>query len=128
MGFSFTFTRTKTGTTDDASPIDTAPSDSNVFEFQARRHDFGEQPVVGWIYYLIFKNSGGGEISGTATVTPYLRDDSDMTWVEMREDLEVGRRVAHISATRMNDAAIYFRITAVSGSSISAIELRAEAI
>lgn len=129
MGLDFSFTRTKSSTADDADPNTSAPESDEVFYLPIRRPDFGERPVQGWLYYIIFRNAGGSEVSaGTATVTPYLRDESDNGWFSVGADAPVGHRVGYTSGSLVNDASVFFRITNIAGAGVATVELRAEPV
>jgi hypothetical protein len=123
----FPFRRIKKTLEDDADPNSIPPA--NVFRLPTRRRDLGREPVRGWIYYLLFRRSDGTEVQdGTARVTPYLQDASDLSWIAAAPDTEVGHRQAFTNGTLVNDATLFFRVTGVAGAGLAMVELRMEPI
>lgn len=134
MALVFTFVRVKVGVVDDTDPTPTPPATADLFAIYPRRHSgSGRDFSKGYIYYLVFKDGGGVELTTAfADVTPYLKDElpaAGNSWSASATDTKVKHRRAFTNmSTWVNDGTVFFRLTKITGAGVASVEIHAEVI
>lgn len=124
MPYTTLATRTKTGTTDDASPVSSAPDAAAILDVPTI-HRMALEQARGWTYYLAFYDVAGAEIlDATADVTPWIRDEQDGSWFACDTDEAVGHREGMQVDPVFGGAALFFQLTNIEGTGIVAITVR----
>lgn len=124
MPYTTLHSRQKTGVVDDADPNAASPAAEAVTEYDTFRLDANEI-ARGWVYYLIFRDAGGAEVSSaTATVTPWIRDEVDDSWANAQSDSNAGNRQLFQCAHFFSASAIFFQLTNIAGVGVDSVEVR----
>lgn len=117
-------TRTKSSTSDDASPVTSAPAAADVLDVPTINRTALKQ-ARGWTYYLVFLTAAGAEVTdGSADVTPWVRDEDDLSWVECEADETVGNRELMQVDPAFGGAAIFFQLTNIEGTNVASVKVR----
>lgn len=124
MPYATVATRTKTGTVADADPNTSAPAAADELTFSPF-HPATNEKASGWVYYLVYLDAGGAEVSdGDATVTLWVKDAADGSWASVAADAAVGNRelfqLQHLFAA----CTLFAQLTGITGTAIATIEVR----
>ncbi len=117
--------RTKSGVVADATPTVLAPpAAADVLGYPTQKLDANAQ-AKGWTYYLQFLDAGGAPVTGgTATVTPWVRDDFDGVWASVQTDVAVAHLELYQCAHFFGASDIFFQLTDIAGAGVAAVEIR----
>lgn len=124
MPYSTLYTRTKAGTSDDASPNSSAPASDAVAVIPAFAGASYEK-ALGWVYYLVFFDSNGVEVEdASANVTPWVLDESTDSWAASGADERVGNRELYKTTDDFRGSTVFFQLTEIAGATVTSIQIR----
>jgi hypothetical protein len=109
----------------DATPTVLAPpAAADVLGYPTQKLDANAQ-AKGWTYCLQFLDVNGNPVpAGTATVTPWVRDDFDGVWASVQTDVAVAHLELYQCAHFFGASDIFFQLTDIAGAGVASVEVR----